>query len=206
MNLHYSQTCLSTFFSSCSSYTSMNLHYSQTECVLHEKPFGLIPLWIYITLKPALQWPRNPYRLIPLWIYITLKRYYNKVKGGLCLIPLWIYITLKPWNVKKGVHHGLIPLWIYITLKPSSEVVQIFCGLIPLWIYITLKLPLCVRQWSAVLYLYEFTLLSNQSIHSYSSTRSYTSMNLHYSQTTAHFILIVFLSYTSMNLHYSQTM
>ena len=87
------------------------------------------------------------------------------------------------------------------------------------------KLPYVVYM--LVLYLYEFTLLSNLSaclgknktsytsmnLH-YSQTavmtrrvkhRSYTSMNLHYSQTQEHHFQVMITSYTSMNLHYSQT-
>ena len=56
-----------------------------------------------------------------------------------------------------------------------------------------------------VLYLYEFTLLSNRaSSHSIRAV-FYTSMNLHYSQTLQLSYLNHQLFYTSMNLHYSQT-
>ena len=56
-----------------------------------------------------------------------------------------------------------------------------------------------------VLYLYEFTLLSNSSTSNLTTILSYTSMNLHYSQTTMRASLNMTQSYTSMNLHYSQT-
>ena len=56
-----------------------------------------------------------------------------------------------------------------------------------------------------VLYLYEFTLLSNLLGLSTSYILSYTSMNLHYSQTRKSLHPMKPQSYTSMNLHYSQT-
>ena len=56
-----------------------------------------------------------------------------------------------------------------------------------------------------VLYLYEFTLLSNTMSLPLPIRLSYTSMNLHYSQTSVAPLYIYSLSYTSMNLHYSQT-
>ena len=58
---------------------------------------------------------------------------------------------------------------------------------------------------SIVLYLYEFTLLSNGSAEYTLFQRSYTSMNLHYSQTDDTSLASLYVSYTSMNLHYSQT-
>ena len=63
-----------------------------------------------------------------------------------------------------------------------------------------------VQEKSAlVLYLYEFTLLSNHSRPHSHRHRSYTSMNLHYSQTGKVGEKVDAVSYTSMNLHYSQT-
>ena len=56
-----------------------------------------------------------------------------------------------------------------------------------------------------VLYLYEFTLLSNFKTVCLDIGLSYTSMNLHYSQTRDTLLIHYVLSYTSMNLHYSQT-
>ena len=56
-----------------------------------------------------------------------------------------------------------------------------------------------------VLYLYEFTLLSNRHFVHIIFDRSYTSMNLHYSQTDIPVSSFMRSSYTSMNLHYSQT-
>ena len=56
-----------------------------------------------------------------------------------------------------------------------------------------------------VLYLYEFTLLSNDKLESILANGSYTSMNLHYSQTLVYKDSEGNTSYTSMNLHYSQT-
>ena len=58
---------------------------------------------------------------------------------------------------------------------------------------------------TCVLYLYEFTLLSNFSVHIFFVRKSYTSMNLHYSQTICSMSFGLPMSYTSMNLHYSQT-
>ena len=56
------------------------------------------------------------------------------------------------------------------------------------------------------LYLYEFTLLSNNTALMRAIQLLYTSMNLHYSQTTVTFWKINIPLYTSMNLHYSQTL
>ena len=56
-----------------------------------------------------------------------------------------------------------------------------------------------------VLYLYEFTLLSNLQPYPLYPEMSYTSMNLHYSQTMLLIVDFPIPSYTSMNLHYSQT-
>ena len=88
MNLHYSQTQLYSFWLFPSSYTSMNLHYSQT--LLRSAPLrsGLIPLWIYITLKPLFNFSIACLRLIPLWIYITLKRLISYCP---CLRVLYLY-------------------------------------------------------------------------------------------------------------------
>ena len=103
------------------------------------------------------------------------------------------------------MHGSLIPLWIYITLKQHlSNCSRRYC-LIPLWIYITLKQNLIWNSSLFVLYLYEFTLLSNDTVLFCSCVRSYTSMNLHYSQTGDEYGSEGSRSYTSMNLHYSQT-
>ena len=56
-----------------------------------------------------------------------------------------------------------------------------------------------------VLYLYEFTLLSNLSDTATADAKFYTSMNLHYSQTICSVYVQDRKFYTSMNLHYSQT-
>ena len=56
-----------------------------------------------------------------------------------------------------------------------------------------------------VLYLYEFTLLSNIQRPFTFAHRFYTSMNLHYSQTALTSNRLANSFYTSMNLHYSQT-
>ena len=78
-------------------------------------------------------------------------------------------------------------------------------SLIPLWIYITLKPPSPLSLPHSVLYLYEFTLLSNFNDDTVLPIMSYTSMNLHYSQTGNWLWGDKCRSYTSMNLHYSQT-
>ena len=172
MNLHYSQTLRLSSLPIIASYTSMNLHYSQT---------------------PVQQWI-SYHRLIPLWIYITLKLVYVYIIIYSCLIPLWIYITLKPVTSASVVLYGLIPLWIYITLKPTdfaNKAKQV------LYLYeFTLLSNLVLRSSKsfAVLYLYEFTLLSNQGkLHS-GASQSYTSMNLHYSQT----YIILFADWISL--------
>ena len=121
------------------SYTSMNLHYSQTSSAVSSAVSCLIPLWIYITLKQGLAFD----------VIIA------------CLIPLWIYITLKPCLTASVLRSSLIPLWIYITLKQNCDNIDML----------------------KVLYLYEFTLLSNYILRSVHHQQSYTSMNLHYSQT-----------------------
>ena len=143
------------------SYTSMNLHYSQT-------------------MSPA---GRQVHCLIPLWIYITLKRLLHLVYWCVCLIPLWIYITLKLFPHPESSLLRLIPLWIYITLKRQRTLCKSIYSLIPLWIYITLKPIMYSFNTFAVLYLYEFTLLSNHTYARRTVQQSYTSMNLHYSQT-----------------------
>ena len=78
-------------------------------------------------------------------------------------------------------------------------------GFIPLWIYIALKRMYQMYQMNTVLYLYEFTLLSNLMLDESSLIQFYTSMNLHYSQTNVQSSWMRLLFYTSMNLHYSQT-
>ena len=140
----------------------MNLHYSQTVRAECWAGLGLIPLWIYITLKPIYTCVINTHRLIPLWIYITLKHITSAHPYQIGLIPLWIYITLKLllWHACQGI--CLIPLWIYITLKRKTDSVSNL----------------------VVLYLYEFTLLSNNDEEAFAKELSYTSMNLHYSQTS----------------------
>ena len=102
------------------SYTSMNLHYSQTTSTVSAAWFSLIPLWIYITLKPCFRGSVFFLCLIPLWIYITLKRAGRQIDVVWRLIPLWIYITLKHARNSKSKPCCLIPLWIYITLKRLS--------------------------------------------------------------------------------------
>ena len=83
------------------------------------------------------------------------------VSNEIGLIPLWIYITLKLMIKDLEKQSSLIPLWIYITLKQTLRNFNTVQRLIPLWIYITLK-PHNVRNRKVtVLYLYEFTLLSN---------------------------------------------
>ena len=188
------------------SYTSMNLHYSQTVMWNVVRTVCLIPLWIYITLKPRTEPPTAYSRLIPLWIYITLKRGQQQSAGTSSLIPLWIYITLKHAYQLSFQAARLIPLWIYITLKLLLISYSLFSCLIPLWIYITLKRVgglHCLH-----------TSYTSMNLH-YSQTGhhapagfkgSYTSMNLHYSQTSIGVTHGIVLSYTSMNLHYSQTL
>ena len=104
-------------------------------------------------------------------------------RSSICLIPLWIYITLKLGVRVWCAICRLIPLWIYITLKPKLLCSLTSLGLIPLWIYITLKHQLRQQYMTSVLYLYEFTLLSNTILFPRFRRWSYTSMNLHYSQT-----------------------
>ena len=67
------------------------------------------------------------------------------------------------------------------------------------------NLTASVLSSSVVLYLYEFTLLSN-GVHAWHSWQVfYTSMNLHCSQTSTLCQVIKISFYTSMNLHCSQT-
>ena len=103
MNLHYSQTSSHVMVCSLWFNTSMNLHYSQTNTFSLGDGVCLIPLWIYITLKPKTRtWKQNSC-LIPLWIYITLKQDNKRDMCGWSLIPLWIYITLKPQIWENGL-------------------------------------------------------------------------------------------------------
>ena len=161
----------------------MNLHYSQTMSPAGRQVHCLIPLWIYITLKQICFQVLQLFCLIPLWIYITLKRLLHLVYWCVCLIPLWIYITLKLFPHPESSLLRLIPLWIYITLKRQRTLCKSIYSLIPLWIYITLKPIMYSFNTFAVLYLYEFTLLSNHTYARRTVQQSYTSMNLHYSQT-----------------------
>ena len=139
----------------------MNLHCSQTA-----------PLLIVFVLC-----------FIPLWIYITLKLYNCLTWIISCFIPLWIYITLKLCSPFLFLRYCFIPLWIYITLKLKQHHIRLLMRFIPLWIYITLKLKCLLGSKSKVLYLYEFTLLSNGFQGFHNIILFYTSMNLHYSQT-----------------------
>ena len=85
-----------------------------------------------------------------------------------------------------GVTHGIVLSYTSMNLHYSQTVkhwLTIIKCLIPLWIYITLKHPLLCPLLCPVLYLYEFTLLSNKTATISTCWRSYTSMNLHYSQT-----------------------
>ena len=139
----------------------MNLHYSQTVRAECWAGLGLIPLWIYITLKPIYTCVINTHRLIPLWIYITLKHITSAHPYQIGLIPLWIYITLKLllWHACQGI--CLIPLWIYITLKRKTDSVS---NLVVLYLYeftLLSNIYILLGIIALVLYLYEFTLLSN---------------------------------------------
>ena len=85
----------------------------------------------------------------------------------------------------------------------------LFVAVIVLYLYeftLLSNIPKALTICLTVLYLYEFTLLSNHVFGVLSFFLSYTSMNLHYSQTSRLPSLIPNASYTSMNLHYSQTL
>ena len=139
MNLHYSQTNNSYNENGKWSYTSMNLHYSQTAESTHALSASLIPLWIYITLKPQLHNVLLALRLIPLWIYITLKPFVSALP---CLSVLYLYEFTLLSN--RGFVGNIIIYVLYLyefTLLSNSY-----------------GLPIAYDE---VLYLYEFTLLSN---------------------------------------------
>ena len=88
-----------------------------------------------------------------------------------CFIPLWIYIALKLIFFVFSFHRRFIPLWIYIALKQILEIIRHIDGFIPLWIYIALKQEHKDTAQLAVLYLYEFTLLSNSFINIFANIR-----------------------------------
>ena len=142
-------------------YTSMNLHYSQTNRFRLYPLYGFIPLWIYITLKRKIGIDNHKNSFIPLWIYITLKHSQLFCRDRQSFIPLWIYIILKRNATIIMLLLSFIPLWIYITLKPIRYTERRIVCFIPLWIYITLKQTGLWIEFQTALYLYEFTLLSN---------------------------------------------
>ena len=183
MNLHYSQTLLGWIWNCCGSYTSMNLHYSQTVMWNVVRTVCLIPLWIYITLK---RWSNNKNRwcsLIPLWIYITLKHLVFKV--WTCMLSYtsmnlhYSQTTAVAWlsrylsYTSMNLHYSqtplifarlficLIPLWIYITLKPCRSFISRLSVLYLYEFTLLSNLNRCHTRYCLVLYLYEFTLLSN---------------------------------------------
>ena len=142
-------------------YTSMNLHCSQTaENCIFRMPLFYTSMNLHCsqTLEVV---SYSVSSFIPLWIYIALKRYL-------------------PWTCVRGC---FIPLWIYIALKPASDQGNMECSFIPLWIYIALKQRVYRGGRIRVLYLYEFTLLSNVPGGLLLVQLFYTSMNLHCSQT-----------------------
>ena len=139
MNLHYSQTVLNTGTRSNRSYTSMNLHYSQTVSGCEPYVKRLIPLWIYITLKLSPCW-NSSIMVLYLYEFTLLSNIYGNF--GKCMVVLYLYeFTLLSNNI-----------WV-------------------------------IAAADTVLYLYEFTLLSNRTSSEIVPFSSYTSMNLHYSQT-----------------------
>ena len=86
------------------------------------------------------------------------------------LIPLWIYITLKQDKAGCGRRRSLIPLWIYITLK---LIVNLHTAINVLYLYeftLLSNATSCHLHNFTVLYLYEFTLLSNLWSSDYFST------------------------------------
>ena len=154
MNLHYSQTLIRIPLLTVVSYTSMNLHYSQTMRQNWYKPWSLIPLWIYITLK------------------LTVSCNYF----AMCLIPLWIYITLKPCH-QQDVRFTVLYLYEFTLL--SNDYYILYTDVCVLYLYEFTLLSNCSRTRKvvcSVLYLYEFTLLSNDNGH---YARAYTVLYLY---------------------------
>ena len=103
--------------------------------------------------------------------------------------------------------HGRV-LYLYEFTLLSNNIASIATWLLVLYLYEFTLLSNRLKQEVTriyVLYLYEFTLLSNRHPYWIIHEKSYTSMNLHYSQTQLHIEESEDLSYTSMNLHYSQT-
>ena len=160
----------------------MNLHYSQTIVVLSSSISGLIPLWIYITLKHNMT---ILYHLIVLYLYeFTLLSnrlsWLSQYTMSYTSMNLHYSQTMEIW-VSNEI--GLIPLWIYITLKPR-RCYTLWLRVLYLYEFTLLSNKLFVTSTQfSVLYLYEFTLLSNPITCATEKLQSYTSMNLHYSQT-----------------------
>ena len=186
------------------SYTSMNLHYSQT-CrrsalsphVLYLYEFTLLSnedsrevmtgavLYLYeFTLlsngASCSCWVQGVLYLYEFTLLSNLDRCHTRY----CLV-LYLYEFTLLSNRETLINNYKMS---YTSMnlhysQTSSAVSSAVSCLIPLWIYITLKQNCDNIDMLKVLYLYEFTLLSNYILRSVHHQQSYTSMNLHYSQT-----------------------
>ena len=183
----------------------MNLHCSQTGQVLLPMHYRFIPLWIYIALKHVLYHYYPHCSFIPLWIYIALKQPTFTCLNNTSFIPLWIYIALKhPWGIL-CCEYSFIPLWIYIALKLTSDIL-LDIRVLYLYEFTLLSNDLStLGALSVVLYLYEFTLLSNIYVLCFNSLIVLYLYEFTLLSNLDHCLVITPLFYTSMNLHCSQT-
>ena len=165
------------------SYTSMNLHYSQTMLKIIISMASLIPLWIYITLKLIAEGLADS-TVLYLYEFTLLSNCHSSWYCTAYVLYLYEFTLLS--NAVLEANSVILVLYLYefTLLSNSSELIAVL---------------------AFVLYLYEFTLLSNWCCDISGQCESYTSMNLHYSQTMQSEAWKKELSYTSMNLHYSQT-
>ena len=85
---------------------------------------------------------------------------------GIVICPQQFYtsMNLHYSQTQSGERGRQTEFYTSMNLHYSQTVSSALCvsvGFIPLWIYITLKRLWTVKDWLCVLYLYEFTLLSN---------------------------------------------
>ncbi len=123
----------------------------------------------------------------------------------ICLIPLWIYTTLKRVIVNAC---QVAVLYLYeFTLLSNGEVITKTVGavLYPYEFTLLSNCAVCNAVLAVVLYLYEFTLLSNASSVFFANHCVLYLYEFTLLSNACSAVNIISPSYTSMNLHYSQT-
>ena len=121
------------------SYTSMNLHYSQTGVGPECSDKSLIPLWIYITLKLGERFIISfPVLYLYEFTLLSNKPKSHRVRNGV----LYLYEFTLLSNIPIDQDKEFVVLYLYEFTLLSN-------------------IPIDQDKEFVVLYLYEFTLLSN---------------------------------------------